>query len=588
MDQELVKCVVCKGSFKKRGLKIHQKKSGCYKELTDPHRKSCKSVAPNIRETNHSDVGHQVDQEERAAETKVGEERRTEEKVPRQIEEANTEEKHIEVSQESGEGGDGKGNSEELEIHVDASLYDEVDSWLVKTVIDVKEEISNKKKGQDIRGWFSTENKTTSVAPRKPDSKPTRAPATKGRQEKNAKAKSESRMVIAEQQQGARSVEEKRKGHGMRCKENGEDTRRVILREQGIGSSVETETEAKMEQKVGRNKILVKDSRRIVLQEKQDIRGWFKPEKETSKPRTCFEEKEEQIKDTRKVIKTTDLGQVNIRQGPAKEVLAKHGLHLTRGDFRSLSGRNYLNDKIIEEYLRLISARNEEDSQLPSVHVCSVFLYKQLSKFGLEEGCRRTRNWIKEDITTKDMVVFPIHSGEHWTLIVVEPHKKTVQYLDSLKVSRNFSSAPRVIKAFMERRHREKGEESEYRIKIRENIPQQTNGVDCGVFACQYAERITRGAVMDFQQRDMTEARKTMTLELLEGKLKPPEQRRQVQTEEKEKKTERKQKSERKREEKESHKVEGKEEKDVSGESSIFQITVHFQIVRCCTEYCYK
>ena len=93
MDQDLVKCVVCKGSFKKRGLKIHQKKSGCYKELTDPHRKIGKSVAPNIRETNHREVGHQVDQEERAAETKVGEERRTEEKVPRQIEEANTEEK---------------------------------------------------------------------------------------------------------------------------------------------------------------------------------------------------------------------------------------------------------------------------------------------------------------------------------------------------------------------------------------------------------------------------------------------------------------------------------------------------------------
>ena len=179
-----MKCVVCKGSFKKKGLKIHQKKSGCYKELTDPHRKIGKSVAPNIRETNHSDVGHQVDQEGRAAETKVGEERRTEdgkqtEKVPRQIEEADTDDKgkQREVTQESGKGEDGKGNSEELEIHVDTSLYDEVDSWLIKTVEDVKEEISNKKKGQDIRGWFSTESKTTAVSPRKPDSKPKRPPA---------------------------------------------------------------------------------------------------------------------------------------------------------------------------------------------------------------------------------------------------------------------------------------------------------------------------------------------------------------------------------------------------------------------------
>ena len=39
---------------------------------------------------------------------------------------------------------------------------------------------------------------------------------------------------------------------------------------------------------------------------------------------------------------------------------------------------------------------------------------------------------------------------------------------------------------------------------------------------------------MEFQQRDMKEARKTMTMELLEGKLQPQEQRREAQTEERE------------------------------------------------------
>ena len=233
-----------------------------------------------------------------------------------------------------------------------------------------------------------------------------------------------------------------------------------------------------------------------------------------------------------------------------------------------MSGRNYLNDKIIEEYLRLISARNEEDSQLPSVHVCSVFLYKQLDKFGLEEGCRRTRNWIKEDITTKDMVFFPIHSREHWTLIVVEPGKKTVQYLDSLTSSRNFSSAPSVVKAFMELRHKEKGEDAEYRIKIRNDIPQQTNGVDCGVFVCQYAERISRKGLMDFQQEDMSKARKTMTVELLEGKLKPQEQVIQVQTEKREQKRRKKEKKENKRVGRKIQQEELKTEKEATGEGS--------------------
>ena len=49
---------------------------------------------------------------------------------------------------------------------------------------------------------------------------------------------------------------------------------------------------------------------------------------------------------------------------------------------------------------------------------------------------------------------------------------------------------------------------------------------------------------MNFQQKDMTEATKTMTIELLEGKLKPQEQTREVQTEKRELKRGRKQKTE--------------------------------------------
>ena len=546
--------------------------------MTDSHRKIYKSGEPNIQETNHSDAGHQAGQKGGAADTKGGEERSTEDKMQKEVHQELKEEPRQEQKEDTGKeeevGGDSKesnkGTSEELEIHVEASLYHEVNSWLDKTVKEVKEEISSKKKEQDIRGWFRTENKTTAATPRKAEQASTKAltpVVTKRRHEKKKRAKMEPRQKMTEQKQDILEGDGNTKGQSMRGKEtDGEDTRRVIAREHGTERSVVTEVDLKAESK----KTQLTDSRRVLLKDKQDIRGWFKADKETSESRTVVLEGNEQLADTRKVVKerNSGLGQVNIKQGPAKEVLAKHGLHLTRGDFRSLSGRNYLNDKIIEEYLRLISVRNEENSQLPSVHVCSVFLFKQLSKFGLEEGCRRTSNWIKEDITMKDMVLFPIHSGQHWTLVVVEPDKKVVQYLDSLTVSRGFSSAPRLVKAFMERRHREKGEEVEYRVKIREDIPQQTNGVDCGVFACQYAERITRKAWMEFQQRDMKEARKTMTMELLEGKLQPQEQRREAQTEERELKRGRKQKTEEKRETKKSHKEEVKEEKNTTGDGS--------------------
>ena len=73
-------CVVCKGSYKKRGLKIHQKKSGCYKKLTDPHRRDHKTAAPYIQDINHSDEGRQADQEEQAAGMTISEEERREDR----------------------------------------------------------------------------------------------------------------------------------------------------------------------------------------------------------------------------------------------------------------------------------------------------------------------------------------------------------------------------------------------------------------------------------------------------------------------------------------------------------------------------
>lgn len=48
-----------------------------------------------------------------------------------------------------------------------------------------------------------------------------------------------------------------------------------------------------------------------------------------------------------------------------------------------------------------------------------------------------------------------------------------------------------------------------------EDIPQQFNGSDCGVFALEFAERQSRNAAMDFQQRDMDTLRKRVVIDLL-------------------------------------------------------------------------
>ena len=59
-DTVLVQCGVYKGEFKKRGLKIHQTKSGCAKQLSVSHRNKNKSEATSTQDTNHSDASSRV------------------------------------------------------------------------------------------------------------------------------------------------------------------------------------------------------------------------------------------------------------------------------------------------------------------------------------------------------------------------------------------------------------------------------------------------------------------------------------------------------------------------------------------------
>ena len=95
----------------------------------------------------------------------------------------------------------------------------------------------------------------------------------------------------------------------------------------------------------------------------------------------------------------------------------------------------------------------------------------------------------------------------------------SVHYFDSLAGSRHLSAAPGMMKRYMEEQHRKIGEETEYTISVREDAPLQYNGVDCGVFVCQYAERMARGSRMDFSQKDMGETRERMIEELMRGEI---------------------------------------------------------------------
>ena len=272
----------------------------------------------------------------------------------------------------------------------------------------------------------------------------------------------------------------------------------------------------------------VKDSRMVIIKQ-TDLRTWLDQSREqdarTNRPKQDNLDRRVVVKENTEEPLNSSEGRSkiktlihNINTGPSNDILSKNNhLEMKRCDYRSLTGRNYLNDKVIDEYMFLIKERNQQEN-LPDIGILSVHMFKLLDE-NFETGYERTRNWIKEDLTLKDMILVPIHRFSHWTLVAVDMEQLTISYYDSILGSRRTSNAPKIIKKHLEKYCREMGKEKSFTIKIKEDAPLQRNGVDCGVFVCQNAEKIARKVHVNTRQEDMNKARLTMMLEIFNGKL---------------------------------------------------------------------
>ena len=209
-------------------------------------------------------------------------------------------------------------------------------------------------------------------------------------------------------------------------------------------------------------------------------------------------------------------------KGDMNEVISSGTFTLRRRDYRSLVGRNYVNDLVIEEYFDMIVKRNHEEN-LSTIGATSVFLYKRFDEGNFEEVFRDTERWnSKTDLRQCDIVLCPIHKRDHWSLVSIDIRRKTINYYDSIVGNRRASNAPRTMKRYIEEYYRSRGERQIFQVKIKDDAPIQTNGVDCGVFVCQNAEKIARGVYVNTRQEEMPEARKRMMSELYHRKIMTP------------------------------------------------------------------
>lgn len=219
------------------------------------------------------------------------------------------------------------------------------------------------------------------------------------------------------------------------------------------------------------------------------------------------------------------------------EVLAttSNGCKLTRRDLGTLKvvkgrdpPRGWLNDEVISACLQHVvdyglRKSNHKIGETPKYHAFNTFFYKNLR----EKGIQSIRSWAtrakigKENLLSVERLFIPVHSGRHWSLIVVSPIGHTIEYFDSL----GGPAHPYILNMAVWLRA-ELGKlfkEDEWTVPTGSlgAGPQQSNDSDCGVFTCTNARMVLLGLdPMEYEGSDSEIQRTRMVAELLNGGLK--------------------------------------------------------------------
>lgn len=194
-------------------------------------------------------------------------------------------------------------------------------------------------------------------------------------------------------------------------------------------------------------------------------------------------------------------------------------ISITRRDIKTLADCNWLNDQIVNFYLSLIVERSQSD-EWPKVYAFNTLFYPKLTS----SGYAALERWTKAvDLFQKDVILIPVHSGFHWSLATIFPQEKTIRYYDSQ--GRADMECLNNLKMYIEAEGKAKKKNvkaRQWKLEGVENIPQQVNFYDCGMFTLQYAEHISRKCKMNFKQKDMPYYRRRMMYEILTKTLISP------------------------------------------------------------------
>lgn len=193
----------------------------------------------------------------------------------------------------------------------------------------------------------------------------------------------------------------------------------------------------------------------------------------------------------------------------------------------------WLNDEVISAYLEAVVAHyhtsiGHQRGETPKIHAFNPFFYTNLKRQGGYSNVRRWAGRAKiggNDLLKVNFVLIPANvGGNHWTLVVVSPVNKTIEYFDSLHFS-NLNPV-HTVRLWLAGELGAAFKPEEWTVKETESGqhgghgqgPSQDNGSDCGVFACTTAKMVALGVdPMSYGAADMPLQRRRIVAELING-----------------------------------------------------------------------
>lgn len=201
------------------------------------------------------------------------------------------------------------------------------------------------------------------------------------------------------------------------------------------------------------------------------------------------------------------------------------------GTLKVVPGRDpshgWLNDEIIAASIQQVvdyglRISNHVAGKTPKYHAFNTFFYKNLRN----KGAASIKRWATKAkiggraLEEVERVFIPINQDKHWTLLVVSPVARTIEYFDSM--GGPAEEFIRNAKLWLAMEMGARFHEGEWAVPTGTHGvgPRQTNGSDCGVFTCMNARMVALGIdPMAYGGEDMCVQRGRMVAELLNGGL---------------------------------------------------------------------